>query len=227
MKPVSHNIFRTFLTCFQGLNLYLQLCGFVATYILVTTGIDWKYFLFFHNSESFKYLFPAALVGFVFPIIIPLTLIIIGKIKKNLTMLNAGYATGQAGILGLVISSIYKFFTGRPPPPEHLTTVTNTLLTNTSKIFRFGFDRGGVFNGWPSSHTAVSTALATTLLVLFPKNRVIQVLAILYALYVGIGVSVSIHWFSDFVSGAILGIVIGLAVGRSFRKRVRELELSL
>jgi hypothetical protein len=33
-------------------------------------------------------------------------------------------------------------------------------------------------------------------------------LAIGYALYVGIGVSMTIHWLSDFVAGAILGTVI-------------------
>jgi membrane-associated phospholipid phosphatase len=42
-------------------------------------------------------------------------------------------------------------------------------------------------------------------------------LAILYAFYVGMGVSMTIHWFSDFVAGAIIGSVIGAVVGKSFR----------
>jgi hypothetical protein len=41
-------------------------------------------------------------------------------------------------------------------------------------------------------------------------------LAIGYALYVGIGVSMAIHWLSNFVAGAILGTVIGGVVGESF-----------
>jgi len=40
--------------------------------------------------------------------------------------------------------------------------------------------------------------------------------AILYAFYVGIGVSLTIHWFSDFAAGAIIGSVIGAVVGKSF-----------
>jgi hypothetical protein len=40
--------------------------------------------------------------------------------------------------------------------------------------------------------------------------------ALLYAFYIGLGVSVTIHWFSEFVAGAIIGSVIGTVVGRSF-----------
>jgi membrane-associated phospholipid phosphatase len=40
--------------------------------------------------------------------------------------------------------------------------------------------------------------------------------AILYAFYVGLGVSMTIHWFSDFVAGAIIGSVIGAVVGNGF-----------
>jgi F0F1-type ATP synthase assembly protein I len=43
-------------------------------------------------------------------------------------------------------------------------------------------------------------------------------LAIAYALYVGIGVSMTIHWFSDFVAGAIIGTMIGTVVGTSFSR---------
>jgi hypothetical protein len=40
--------------------------------------------------------------------------------------------------------------------------------------------------------------------------------ALLYACYVGLGVSMTIHWFSDFVAGAIIGSVVGEVVGKSF-----------
>jgi F0F1-type ATP synthase assembly protein I len=36
------------------------------------------------------------------------------------------------------------------------------------------------------------------------------------AFYIGLGVSMMIHWFSDFVAGAILGMVIGVLVRKSF-----------
>jgi hypothetical protein len=40
---------------------------------------------------------------------------------------------------------------------------------------------------------------------------------LLYALYIGVGVSMTIHWFSDFVAGAIIGTVIGFTVGNVFK----------
>ena len=58
--------------------------------------------------------------------------------------------------------------------------------------------------------------MAATVLRLFPKQRWLGCLAIAYALYVGIGVSMTIHWFSDFAAGAIIGTVIGTVVGTAW-----------
>jgi hypothetical protein len=44
-------------------------------------------------------------------------------------------------------------------------------------------------------------------------------LAALYSFYVGLSVSVTIHWLSEFVAGGIIGSVIGTVVGKSFRDR--------
>lgn len=85
-----------------------------------------------------------------------------------------------------------------------------------SHDFRFGWLRGGVFWGWPSSHTTIAFAMATTVFTLFPKNKWLGGLALAYAGYIGLGVSMTIHWLSDFVAGAILGTVIGVVVGKSF-----------
>jgi len=60
--------------------------------------------------------------------------------------------------------------------------------------------------------------MAATLLIMYPKNKAVRYLVIIYALYIGFGVSISIHWFSDFVAGAIIGVVIGVVVGNSFRE---------
>jgi hypothetical protein len=40
--------------------------------------------------------------------------------------------------------------------------------------------------------------------------------AITYALYIGLGVSMTIPWFSDFPAGAVLGTAIGTVVGKSY-----------
>ena len=92
---------------------------------------------------------------------------------------------------------------------------------NITHVFHFGFLRGGIFWGWPSSHTTIAFAMAVALLSLYPKNKIIRYLAIAYALYVGIGVSITIHWFSDFIAGVIFGTVIGIVVGKRFLKRLK------
>ena len=58
--------------------------------------------------------------------------------------------------------------------------------------------------------------MAVTLFRLFPTHRWLGSVAITYALYIGIGVSMTIHWFSDFTAGAIIGTAIGAVVGKSF-----------
>lgn len=58
--------------------------------------------------------------------------------------------------------------------------------------------------------------MATTIFVLLPRQRIIGFAALAYAFYVGLGVSVTIHWFSDFIAGVIIGTVIGIVVGTSF-----------
>jgi membrane-associated phospholipid phosphatase len=87
-----------------------------------------------------------------------------------------------------------------------------------SHIFQFGFLRGGVFWGWPSSHTTIAFAMALSVFTLFPKQKWLGYVAVTYALYIGIGVSMTIHWFSDFVAGALIGAIIGVVVGTGFSR---------
>jgi membrane-associated phospholipid phosphatase len=58
--------------------------------------------------------------------------------------------------------------------------------------------------------------MAVTVFTLLPKPRWVGYTAIAYACYVGIGVSMTIHWLSDFLAGAIFGTVIGVVVGNGF-----------
>jgi len=63
------------------------------------------------------------------------------------------------------------------------------------------------------------TASILKIFVLIAKRcckRKISWLALVYAGYIGLGVSMTIHWCSDSVAGAILGTVIGRVVGKSW-----------
>jgi membrane-associated phospholipid phosphatase len=93
----------------------------------------------------------------------------------------------------------------------------NTLV-DTSREFRFGFLRGGVFFGWPSSHTTIAFAMAMAMRTLYPGSKITRSVALIYALYIGVGVSMTIHWFSDFAAGVIIGTVVGTTVGNAFKK---------
>jgi len=217
MSDLTRVFFRTLprniLLSFWGRNLFLHVLAISATLVIVSSDLDWRYF---EATRPFaRYLFPAVIVGWRVPVVFPILAYITGSALKNRRAICSAYSTAQAAIIGLFISSFYKVFTGRPSPRHFLGT-----LTDTSKVFRFGFLRGGVFFGWPSSHTTVAFAMAAALWNLYPDSKVARCVAILYALYVGVGVSMTIHWFSDFVAGAIIGIAIGTTVGNAFHDRL-------
>jgi len=91
------------------------------------------------------------------------------------------------------------------------------VLANISQNFQFGFLRNGIFWGWPSSHTTIAFAMSFALFYMFPKNKFIKYFSVIYAFYIGIGVSLSIHWFSDFIAGAIIGTLIGISVVKLYK----------
>lgn len=198
--------------CFSKKYLLWHLLAFVLTYTFVVSGFDWYYYTHAQNPTLQVFLFPAVIIGGLLPMLLPFILYVWGRVKKNLNLINTAYAVGQAAVIGWLLSSFYKAFTGRVEPPLHL-----LYPTDISGDFQFGFLRHGIFWGWPSSHTAVAFAVAITLVVLYRHNWFIKYFAIFLALYVGIGVSTNIHWFSDFVAGAIIGSLVGVVVGKSFK----------
>ena len=209
MKPFFSTLPKNILGCFQGRMILWHLLFIALTFILVQSGFDWFYFSSTRSPVLREWMFPSAPIGGLVPLVLPVTLILSGFILSHARMSLTGWAIGQAALIGSLPSSTYKAFTGRVHPPYD-------LAADISQDFRFGWLRGGVFWGWPSSHTTIAFAMAVTVFKLFPKQRWLGWLAIAYALYIGLGVSMTIHWFSDFVAGAILGAVIGTVVGKSF-----------
>lgn len=212
MKNLFYRLPQHLVDSFSGYFFYFHFLAWVVTYMLVISGFDWTYFLFTQTPLIRIVFFPAIIIGGLLPILLPLILIVYGTTAKKYTTLIIGAAIGQAAFLGWLVSSIYKTFTGRLQP--HLSNLT----VDISQAFQFGFWKNGIFWGWPSSHTTVAFAMAFALIYLYPKNKIIRYLASLYALYIGIGVSTNIHWFSDFVAGALIGTTIGIVVGKGFKK---------
>lgn len=196
---------------FKGKNIWWHLIAIFATALIVLSGFDWYYFTVMQNFSLDSFFFPAIIIGGILPIFgLPL-LLLIGWIRKDEPTKMLAWALGQAALIGYLISSFYKALTGRLPPPH-------IIVTDISKQFNFGFLKEGVFWGWPSSHTTVAFAMAFALITLYPKNKTVMVVALVYALYIGVGVSLSIHWFSEFIAGALIGTVIGVVIGKNFNQ---------
>jgi membrane-associated phospholipid phosphatase len=194
-----------------GLN---YLAGGAATYGIVESGFDWRWY---RNAQDHKWIsnagFVSVAVGPLASVAVPLGLYLYGRSNEDRDLQLTGLALGQAAILGALVTSGIKAFTGREPPPER----ESTTIDN-SHGFRFGFLRGGVYEGWPSSHTCTAFAMAVTLSELYPDNETIRYGGLAYASLIGLGASTNIHWFSDAVAGACIGYAIGVSVGKGYRE---------
>ncbi len=215
MKQFLVTLPRNLIGCFTGWRIVGHIIAILLTFILVMSGFDWRYFLATRSPALRSWMWPAVGIGALLPIYLPLLLLAFGFLAKNARTILTGWAVAQAELLGALVVVAYKAFTGRAHP-------AHVVGADISRVFHFGFLRGGVFWGWPSSHTTIAFAMALTVFTLHPKQRWPGFVAILYACYVGIGVSMTIHWFSDFVAGAIVGSVIGVVVGRSFLGNVEH-----
>lgn len=212
MKLFFSTLPRNVIACFKGRMLLWHLAAIFLTAALVLSGSDWQYFQWTRSPILRSWLWPAVLIGGLLPIVLPLTLLVVGVVVRSAPTRLIGWATAQAEVIGGIIAAGYKAVTGRAHP-------AHDMGVDLTHVFRFGLLRGGVFWGWPSSHTTIAFAMAVTIFKLFPKQRWLGYLALAYAFYIGLGVSVTIHWFSDFVAGALIGTVVGVVVGTSFSRR--------
>ncbi len=177
MKKFFTTLPKNILGCFQGRMILWHLLFIALTFILVCSGFDWFYFSSTRSPVLREWMFPSAPIGGLVPITLPLILIVSGFVISRERISLTGWAIGQAALIGSLLSSTYKAFTGRVHP-EHL------IGENLSYNFQFGWLRGGVFWGWPSSHTTIAFAMAVTLFTLFPKKRWFGGLALVYAFYI-------------------------------------------
>src|SRR5665213_973102 len=212
---------RNFIAIFSGRNLVWHAAAIALTIVIVTSGGDWAYYRWTRAGIFFVLARPALGLGMLMPVLWPLAVLFTGLASKSRHFITTAWALGQAALLAYLITPCYKAVTGRRPQLIHghvgNLVLDNAALPDSSHGFQFGFLKGGIFWGWPSGHITVAFSLALCLIMLYPKNKVLVFCALVYAFYVGLAVSVMIHWFSEFAAGAIIGSVIGMTVGRSFR----------
>jgi len=229
VPELFHRFPRNIVAIFSGRNLLWHAVAIGLTIAIVTSGGDWAYYRWTRAAEFSVLARPALRLGMWMPVLWPLVLLVAGLASKNRRLITIAWALGQAALLAYLITSFYKAITGRRPPPFHGAFRTPAMnvsaVIDSSHGFQFGFLKGGIFWGWPSGHTTVAFSMALCLTMLYPKNKIVVLGALLYAFYVGLAVSVTIHWVSEFAAGAIIGSVIGMTVGKSFRTESQETHL--
>ncbi len=208
---------RNVIECFKGRMLVWHLAAILVTAVLVLSGCDWEYFRSTRSPVLRSWSWPAVHIGGLVPIVLPLALLAIGGVARSAPTRLTGWAIAQAEVIGGIVAAGYKAITGRAHPARD-------VGVDLSQVFRFGLLQGGVFWGWPSSHTTIAFAMAVTVFRLFPERKWLGYMAIAYAFYIGFGVSMTIHWFSDFIAGAVFGTVVGLAVATRFSESLTSLR---
>jgi membrane-associated phospholipid phosphatase len=192
----------------------------VGTYAMIESGIDWKWNRMGYNNKWVAYSgTPFGALGYILPVAAPVWLYVHGRRNEDIKLQVTGLALGQAALLGLGVSGTIKAFTGRLAPGimEHHIYPDRYMITDDySNDWAWGFMRRGVNSGWPSSHTIVAFAMATTLAELYPDNTWLKIGAFAYAGCTGLSVSLFSHWASEVFAGALMGYAIGKSVGRSF-----------
>ena len=232
LSTVFHNIGWNALhsiTYNYGLNV---IGAGLGTWAFIETGLDWKWRnTAYKNNWLAQCGIPGLYTGYAVHGLAPIAAYITGRIIQNKRLQITGLALAQALVLTLGIQSVLKMSTGRALPG-----IVNELdHTRSSRTENFS-DEFNWFNmnfigGWPSGHTATAFAAAAVIAEIYYDNIPLQFGVYTYAALMGLGKSVSVHWASDVIAGALIGFAIGKTVGISFRRLSggdhRENNLSL
>src|SRR3569832_1383293 len=100
IRDFLHRLPQRLVCSYSGNRWLWHVAAAVLTALLVLSGFDWWFFE--HTRDVWRPLIlVAGLGGFVMPIVIALGLYFTGRV-------HAGVAVGQASLLGVGISSLYK-----------------------------------------------------------------------------------------------------------------------
>lgn len=191
--------------------------AFITTPFFIQVGFDWWWAKLSERWILLQYIsLPGIFIGFIVPFAFPYYYFKNRRINPNYEAiaLRAFAASSSAW----VISTCIKAFTARVPR-EPLEALGMLDFSNT---FRFGFMEGvnlweNLIEGYPSGHAMTAFAMVIAVLPLF--SDIGKRYLLMYAFYISIGVSLTVHWFSDSFSGAVLGIAVGKVVGELYSNR--------
>src|ERR1017187_7690025 len=116
MKEFFSTLLRNIIGCFKGQMILWHVSAIILTLILVTSGFDWFYFRSTRTPVLHSWMFPAAPIGGLVPIILPLVLLAIGRITRSAKLSLVGRAVVHAELIGALVAAAYKAITGRAHP---------------------------------------------------------------------------------------------------------------
>ena len=212
------NMGNNVIDSFKGNNIYFHLTGIAATAVLSTQGVDYSAERYFNQHPEYGALaHPVVSAARYIPFVVGGSLFAYGKIRKDNESVYASFAVLQASAIELAYNSLLKAITGRRNPDwRHVEN-----MDSLSRVFRFGFLRGGVYWGWPSGHTAATSVVAAALIGYYPHSTLVKVTGYSLIAYIMFGVTANgrggMHWLSDAVAGALMSYAVGTTVGKYYR----------
>jgi len=204
---------------FVGWPTLFHVAAVGATVGIVRSGADQDTASYFREHPTWGHAgLVGNILGYTAPTVGTAVFYLVGRASHRDETVVAAYAVMQATALTLATVTTLKFVTGRAPPEDEYLDGPR----GASRSFRFGFYRGGVIDGWPSGHTAIMTAMASTLTAYYPKAAV-AIIGFTVAAYTGYSMvsyrGGSVHWLSDVTAGFLIAFPIGMNVGRAFREK--------
>jgi membrane-associated phospholipid phosphatase len=192
----------------------------LGTWLFVESGVDWAFRNFSYDHEALAIGAHAISIypGWVLPFATPVVFYFTGMFNHDEKLQVTGLALVQSVALASTVHALLKLSTGRTEP--YIINQNQHKRVATSQDFSNDFDwfKMDLLDGWPSGHTMSAFATAATIAQIYNDSPLIKLAAFSYAALMGAGVSLSVHWVSDVLAGALMGYAIGATVGRSFRQ---------
>ena len=205
----------------------------LITWAMIGSKADWHWRNIAYNNNVIAYAgVPGIYIGYALTILNPFILYIAGRSARNERLQLTGLALAQNIFITFAMQSALKMMTGRATPDimnfaiGHKRRDSADDFSAKWKPFCLNF-----VDGWPSGHTATAFSAAALIAEMYHNNIPLKIGVYTYAAIIGLGMSVSVHWASEVIAGALIGYAIGKAVGKSFRKKlegnIKEERISL
>lgn len=213
---------RSLADSFTGPGPAFQIAGVAVSATMSSQEADVRMFRYFRDHPRWgRAAYPVIIAGVAGPVALFGGLHVVGRMTANPETAGAAYAVLQAAALTLGYVTVLKLVTGRPPPRDEYIPSLAPGEVELSRTFRPGLYRGGVVEGWPSGHVAVTTAMLTALAFYYPDVWWLKAVAVLGSASMMLAVSSfeagSMHWASDAAAGALMSFPFGMATGRGMR----------